>query len=190
MRTELRKKTAHILMGIGFTWAITAGVLRAWHFLIILPVLLLFTWPRARGKMPLLERWMRQFDRKDKAAGIGAVWFVLGVLLVWLVFGEHPQLVAAAIMVLTFGDTASSLFGRRFGETPNPLNRNKLIEGTAAGVFAAFIGAWWFVPWLPALVGAVAGMLVETMEFRYQIHRLDDNLIVPIVAALAMYPLV
>lgn len=187
MQTELRKKAAHIVMGVGFVLLLINGKVDIWLFAMLLPLFLLIMELRKRSAW--WDRQVSRFDRKDKKGGVGALWFLLGCMLVWLVFHDHTQLVAASVMILTFGDTASSIVGRRWGENPNPLDRRKNIEGTAAGVFVAFIGAWFFVGWIAAFVGSLVAMIIEAMDFHYRIYTVDDNLIMPLIAAVAMYPL-
>lgn len=187
MQVEVRKKAVHIMLGIGFVYLLAYGFVNIWLFVLLVPLFLLAIQMRKHSRH--WDAFMSRFDRRDKKGGVGATWFLLGVLLVWLIFHDHLRLVAASVMILTFGDAASSIVGRRFGENPNPLNRRKLIEGTAAGVFCAFIGAWFFVNWVAAFIGAVAAMIIETMDFRYRIYTVDDNLIMPLIAAVAMYPL-
>ena len=186
MQTELRKKAVHILMGVSFVVLLEKDLVNIWLFLFALGVCLLLIWARKYKKW---DNIMKRFDRKDKKGGIGAFWFVLGVLLVWLVFHNYPKLVAASVMILTFGDTASSIFGRRFGDTPNPLDHRKNLEGMMTGILFAFLGAAFFVPWPAAVVGSAAAMIVEAADFRYKIYAVDDNLVMPLLAAVAMFPL-
>lgn len=97
----------------------------------------------------------------------------LGVALSLLLFPVPVNYVSIAIV--TLGDSAASIFGRLFGNTPIPFNRGKSLEGSLGGFIFAFLGAACFLNPMQALIGAAAGMLVEMLPLP-----INDNLSIPL----------
>ena len=54
------------------------------------------------------------------------------------------------------------------------------------GVISAFLGALFFVPWILALLGSLVSMLLEGLDLEIKTFKIDDNLLIPIVAAVVM----
>lgn len=118
------------------------------------------------------------------------------VLIAWAVeLTATPLSIAfAAYGILGMGDAGSALIGVAYGRTPIPWNRRKSVQGTLAGIVAAFLAgvllalvfyAWEGLPFPVSLflvvgAGALAGMLIETLP------GVQDNLTVPIGALAAM----
>lgn len=107
------------------------------------------------------------------------IFFAVGIILALVVF---PIPVGyAAIAPLTLGDGFATLFGKKLGRHAYPYNKGKMVEGTLFGFLFAFVGAWFFVGPLKALVAAAVGMLVETLP-----TPVNDNLTIPVVAGLVL----
>jgi glycerol-3-phosphate acyltransferase PlsY len=84
------------------------------------------------------------------------------------------------MLFLSLGDAAAELGGKNFGRFKI---FHRSMEGTAAFFMVAFLIAFALLEdWRVALVGAVAGALVELFSFE-----VDDNLTVPIGSALALW---
>lgn len=105
--------------------------------------------------------------------------FTLGITLSLLFF--PPPIAYTSIAVLTLGDSFANIFGKAFGKTPLPFNGKKTLEGTICGFVCAFLGSILFVNPLKALVAVTVGMLAETLPLQ-----IDDNLIIPLSAGLAL----
>lgn len=129
----------------------------------------------------------------------GIVFYPTSVLLLLLLLPSRPDIVAAAWGIMAFGDGAATLIGRRARAPRIPWNRDKSVAGTVAFVVAggaagAFLAWWcrpalipppfiWFSIGVP-IVAALAAAAVETVPIR-----LDDNLSVPMSAAIVMWAL-
>ena len=141
--------------------------------------------------IPIVSWFLRTFDRKNsKLPGKGALTLLLGVILTFWIFAvvlERRDIAFGAIMILTLGDSVAPIIGRYFGRRPHPLNNIKLIEGTAAGIAAGFLGAVIFVSPIYALLGSFFAMTFESVELKVGEHIVDDNLSVPIVAGFVIY---
>lgn len=99
--------------------------------------------------------------------------FLLGVLML-AVFFENQTAVLAGLLVLSVGDSASTIFGKKFGKTK--LNSKHTLEGTLAGITASFLALLAFLSPAQAFLGASFGMLSELLQ-------LEDNVTIPIASA-------
>ncbi|MCJ7559395.1 phosphatidate cytidylyltransferase, partial [Candidatus Bathyarchaeota archaeon] len=88
----------------------------------------------------------------------------------------------AAIAAFALGDSAASLFGRRFGNRILPFNKGKTLEGSIVGFFFAFLFAMYFVPVQFALLAAVVTAMIECLPLP-----LNDNLAIPVVTGLVLF---
>jgi glycerol-3-phosphate acyltransferase PlsY len=116
--------------------------------------------------------------RSEEKKLTGATYMCFAFLVViW--FFTRPVAVTA-MLFLSLGDTAAELSGRYFGRTKVYL---RSIEGSAAFFVVAFTVAFVILDdWRVALLGALAGTLVELFSFE-----IDDNLTVPIGSAVALF---
>jgi len=144
-------------------------------------------------KVPLIS-WLWKFRRTKEKHRLGAdVFFLIGSIICLSVF--DIRIAAAAILMTTFGDIASSLFGQAYGK--NWLMKGRAWEGILPELFVNLIvgffilrtmvnGAVWWMSgttivgdplWLVIIVMAVVATTVETL-----LTKLDDNLLVPVFA--------
>lgn len=110
--------------------------------------------------------------------GRAALSLNLGVLLLLVLF-TRADVVLGALVVLTYGDAAATVIGRRFGKHKFHKKLDRTVEGTLAGVAvsAAFL-AIFFAPQV-ALAVAVAGMLAEHIP-------MNDSYSIPVVSAVVL----
>ena len=128
----------------------------------------------------------------------GIVFYPTSILLLLLLLPSRPDIVAAAWGIMAAGDGAATLIGRRVSGPRIPWNPAKSVAGTAAFVIAGGAAgvflAWWCGPavipppygWFAfagPLAGAFVAAAIETIPIK-----LDDNLSVPLSAALVMWP--
>ena len=107
----------------------------------------------------------------------GSTFLCLAFFLVIFFFSRNVAI--TAMFFLSLGDAAAELGGKNFGRLKI---YGKSLEGTLAFFFVAFLTAYvLFENWQIAVIGALAGALVELFSFD-----LDDNLTVPIGSALAL----
>jgi len=103
------------------------------------------------------------------------IFYAFGIMLSLIIFPPHFGY--ASIAILTLGDGAASLLGKKFGKTRYPFNKAKNLEGSFFGFIFAFSGAVFFVDPIRAFIAAVAGMLAECLPIP-----VNDNLTVPLTA--------
>ena len=172
-------------VGAGLLIMGLAGVMSPRAQLILASVLFTGGWTLeiVRGLSPrgreLLHRAYGPVMHDDERNRVtSSIWFITGLFFVVL-YGV-PAATGVAFGVHGLGDPAGGFFGRRHGEHPWP-GRAKTLEGSAAYVAAAFVGAvvalMWALPSLDlqtaaavAAAAAVAGAAAEV-----GITRLDDN---------------
>lgn len=107
---------------------------------------------------------------------IRPAYFAIGIILALVLY---PSAIAyASICIVAVGDSVAAIVGERFGH--RRIVRRKTVEGSAAGLAAAFLLASFFVSPYIALLGAVGAMVMELLDVP------DDNLTMPIVAGALM----
>ncbi len=132
---------------------------------------------------PVLPAITRKAARKQELHGfaLDPISFALGIFFSLILFPVPINY--ASIAILTLGDSAATIFGKKFGRTVFPFNKGKRVKGTVFGFFFALVGALIFVVNAPvkALMGAAVGMLAEFIPLP-----VSDNLTIPLASGLAM----
>ncbi len=156
-----RPKTIYLLSGILFT-----------GFLLINLVM--------RGfNVPIASWFVKVFERKDAPLpGYGSGWYIVGLLISCLLIHDISQL-SSAIIILAFGDAASTIFGSG-GKNPLPYNKNKSVEGTTAFIIFS-LPSFFFIGWY-AIPLALLAALIESLPLK-----IDDNLTIPLACSLFFY---
>ncbi|MFH1849131.1 MAG: diacylglycerol/polyprenol kinase family protein [archaeon] len=177
MKLEFKRKMFHMSSGLLFAYLLHAKMVGLMHFIVLLCIALPLSYACRICRIPVVSWLLTQLDRPaDRKAfpGKGSVFLLLGVICSLILFERETAL--ASITILALGDAVSPLVGP-YGRIRHPLNRKKKIEGTIAGIFAAFLGALFFVTTLQAMLGAFFAMLAESLD-----TKIDDNLVIPLVA--------
>lgn len=180
---EIRRQIFHLCLGLALLFLVKYGMLNPFRLFIILIFGIIISLLSKKFRIPVIWWFLNKFEREDQLkefSGRGTIYFFAGVLLVLKLF---PQDIAyASIIILTLGDSFSHITGRYIGRIKHPLSNVKLIEGTIAGTFFAFLGAMFFVNPVEALLASIGAMTAEVVEFKMNQKTVDDNLIVPLVA--------
>jgi len=122
----------------------------------------------------ILRRCKRENDER------GFIYFFLGIIITLYLFKFNIAIANAAIIILLFGDSASTIFGKRFGKRNLPFHKKKTIVGTSAFFVVALIGALTQLPLLPAFFGALCGAITEAYS------PVDDNIPIPLISGIVM----
>lgn len=185
-RLELRRQFFHIFFGIALVLLVYFNVLDKLGLLVVLVAGFLLSLICRKYDLKGIEWFLEKFERKDnimKFPGKGPIFFVLGSLLALSLFEKNVAL--AGIMVLTFGDSLSHVYGKTIGKYH--LSNQKAIEGIGLGMLASFLGAMIFVRPLPAFLGSIVAMGLEAYELKVKDLGVDDNLFIPVMASGIMY---
>jgi dolichol kinase len=123
---------------------------------------------------------MDRFEREEfrhTLPGKGPIFFMMGSIIVIYFFPLKTAL--AAMMILAIGDAVSHIFGKLLSR--KTYKHLKSVEGTAIAIGFSFVGAFIFVSFFSALMGSIVTMLFEDLKIG-----IDDNLTIPLVAAIVM----
>jgi dolichol kinase len=189
---KFRRTIFHILFGSVILYFAVKNYYTGvrWMFFWVLCFGMLLSLASLRFKIPFIHFMLKKFEKPQylkKFPGKGALFFVAGCLLVLRIFPK--SMAFAAIAILTFADPLASLSGIVFGKRSHrkPFNTLKKIEGTIVGIVTGFFVASFFVPYSEAAVASVLSMLAEALTLKLGGDDVDDNIIVPVSAATAIY---
>lgn len=200
-RAELRRKALHLLALALPLGAALLGKPRALYVLVPGALFALFCdvlrsqsrrfariIRRIFGPLMRADEWS-DASSSDALLGVrvnGATWTLVTMTL--LVFLFPVPVAVAAFSLFMIGDAAAALVGRRWGRTSWG-DGPRTVEGTAA--FVGFAGAavaplvatgYLAVPWGTTALAVIAGAGAEVLP-----RPLNDNLRVPLVAALVLH---
>jgi dolichol kinase/phosphoserine phosphatase len=171
---------------LGFFVPVVAGFVGvpivAVSIILVLGFYLTSEYLRTEGKrMPVINFITRKAASQNELYQIvlAPVYFAVGILLTLLIFPAPAS--SAAIAIFCLGDSTASLFGRYFARTTLPFNKDKSLEGSAAGFFFAFLAGSAFISPLTALAGAAVAMFVEYLPLP-----INDNLLIPLCTGLTL----
>lgn len=145
--------------------------------LILVFVVLLFRIDK-KYSIPFFSFIFRRCKRRDDEKGF--IYFFIGIILTLIIFQFNMPVANAAILILLFGDSASTIIGRRWGKIKLPFNQNKTLEGSLAFFIIGLAVSLTQVSLLPALLGVFFATLTEAYS------PVDDNIPVPLVSGLVM----
>ena len=188
INVEVNRKLLHMFLGVALVAFLMFGIVGKEHLFGLLVIMLTVSVLSRKYDIPLISWLLRNFEREDyvkKFPGRGFIFYIIGSLLVLALF--PMDIAMPAILVLAFADSIGHLFGIRYGKIRHPYVKTKFIEGWVAGLVAGFIAAFVFVPWHEALAASFFAMLVEGIEVKIGVDDIDDNLIIPLVAAIAIW---
>lgn len=184
---ELKRKAFHVCLGTLLSILIWYDVLTAELLLPLIVLGLMLSLIEKKRKLPFFSFLLDLFEREEtrkRLPGEPLLFFLMGTYIVLQFFPKEVAL--ASLMVLTFGDSAAHLFGVHFGRVKHPFTDKKFLEGMLAGMVAGFFPALLFVSWMEALAASIVAMMFEALEVEFKWFRIDDNLIIPVIAALSI----
>lgn len=187
---EFTRKFIHV--GVGM-WSIgTVALFETWPFAIIPPITFVV--------INAVSYWRGVFQsmESEERGNLGTIYFPIAFAVAIYAFWEHPLLLVATLMPMTWGDAMAAIVGRRFGHyTYTVGGRTRSLEGSLAMLFwswlatsAAIFGmpyliGLFYVSWLLALmVGGVVAIVCTLVEALSPWG--IDNLTVPAAAGLIL----
>lgn len=181
-KLEVNRQLVHILVGIVIVTLLYFDILDAMILFALAVAGFALSFLCKKHKVPVISKLLKMLDReKDLKSfpGRGLVFYVFGAFLAVLIFPR--DIAMASILILAFGDSVSRLVGP-YGYIKHPFHSEKFLEGVIAGAFVATLGAMFFVPFLQAFSASVVAMLLEGIDFEIKNFKVDDNLMIPVVA--------
>ena len=188
LNLEVKRKIAHILLGVLIVLMLFFDIINKIHIFFLTILIIILSFLNKKHKIPIVYRLMHTLERDEnvgKFPGKGLIFYFIGVFLVLSFF--PLDIAIPAILILAFADSVGHLFGIRYGKKKHPYVGTKFVEGWIAGFIAGFIAAFVFVPWPEALAASFFAMLVEGIEIKIGAEEIDDNLLIPLVAASAIW---
>ncbi|MCT8336411.1 phosphatidate cytidylyltransferase [Methanoculleus sp. Afa-1] len=176
---ESLRQIVHLTFGLGI-----AGFVLLFDRDIVLSVLMLALFVGfilsdaiSRGyTIPVVSPIIAGLERRDAVPGKGALFFTLGALFCIVFFTKEIAFVG--LVALSLLDSVTTLAGLRFGRTR--IYNHKSLEGTLAGFAVTAAALCLLLPPGIALMTAAAAAIAELVS------PVDDNLVVPVVACLAL----
>ncbi len=165
--SQMGRETGLVALGVLFTVTLLTEILR-------------LSLPPVNGIFTALFGPMLKEAEFRRPTGVG--YYLGGALATLYLFDLEPAL--AGLVILAVGDPAAAIIGKRWGRVR--IGR-KSLEGTLAFIACAltagllFRGFWPEISVVPFAAGVLAAALVELLPLK-----IDDNLILPPVAALAI----
>ncbi len=123
----------------------------------------------------ILEKIVEKAEREKEKhyRGIAAIRLSASLLICSILFYLEPKTtLIGAIIVLTIGDSTSTIAGKTFGRTSI---QDKTLEGTIAGIIVSTAILSIILSLEIALIVSIVGMFAEYLP-------MDDNYTVPIIA--------
>ena len=184
---ELNRQIFHMFLGLTIVLLLRYGFINNNTILILILTGFILSFLSTKIKIPVIYSLLQKFERnKDikRFPGKGVIFYFIGAYLSLILFPK--EIAMASIMILALGDSVSHLYGLHYGRIKHPLSSTKFFEGTIAGFVAGFIGALIFLPLLEAFLASLAAMAVEAIEIKIGAEQVDDNLIMPVAAGIAV----
>lgn len=185
---EYRRQIFHILLGVFIAALLIYDFIDKNLLLFAVIFGLIISYLSRKTRIPVIYNLLEVFERKkelDKFPGKGIIFYLIGAYIALLLFSKNIAL--GSIMILAFGDSISHLFGLHYGKIKHPLSKTKYLEGTLAGFIAGFLGALVFLPWHEAFFASLAAMAAESVEIKFGMQQVDDNLVIPFAAGAAVW---
>jgi len=184
---EIKRQIFHWLFGIILVILLMYGLIDTWILFYLIIIGLIISFLSKKTNIPVIYWFLENFERPQdlkKFPGKGLITYLIGAFLVTLLF--PLEIAMASILILAFGDSVSTIFGIRYGKRKHMLNDKKFIEGSIAGLIAAFVGALIFLPWFEAFAAAFFAMTAEAIEIKIGRGQVDDNIVMPLVAGIVV----
>lgn len=184
LEKEIYRKTMHLAVGATFAALTYFEIMRWWHFLIILIISLSFSFyiKYFKKNIPLISDLLNLFGREKEFPGLGAITFIIGTIIVTLLFSK--EIATASILILAIGDAISPIIGKSIGRTKTILSKTKMFEGFIVGFLLSFIAIIPIVGWKIGLIGSSISLI---LEFWDETNFIDDNILIPLVAGTIMF---
>jgi dolichol kinase len=178
---EIRRQLFHIIVGTGLALLFHFQILKPIHFTILIAAMIVTFILYLRFKIPGVHYLLAAMERKknmNSFPGLGATFFVLGMTIAMWIFPHN--IATAAILILVWADGTSSLLGP-FGTTAY-LNPKKMWEGIIIGILAGTAAAAFIIPFSHSFIAATISMLIEGLDLKLGQWKIDDNLLIPLIA--------
>lgn len=184
---EFRRQIGHLVIGLSIVALLYFKIIDSAILAMIVAGGGIISLILKRKKIPVLTRLLETFERKEDLEhfpGKGSFFLVLGATFATLIF---PEMIAlGAITIMAVGDSIATLIGKYVGKIRFPFHKEKSFEGSLTAFFVSTLAASLFVPFPQAMIASLMAMTVESLPLKIGKIKIDDNLVIPIVAGVVM----
>ena len=169
---ETSRKVVHLLFGLGIAAAIAVIDRPVMLALMVIALFFGFLLSDALSRGHHIEGispLMKVLERESVLPGKGALLFVFSAFVCLFFF--EANVVIPAVVALAVLDGVATPVGIRYGN--HRIYNGKSVEGTGAGIAAAFLALVFLLPPVHALAAAVLAGVIELVA------PVDDNLLIP-----------
>ena len=180
---EFKRQIFHLVAGLVFALGYFLGLVTPLMSLGLFVFGVVFSF-YLKEKRSFFDRLVLLLDRDHHFWDVplrGAIFYALGATITILFFDFLPAM--AGLVTLAVADSVGTLYGKYVGRIKIPWNKEKHLEGPIFGGGLAAMLCFAFLPVWPAVIGAYAGALVDTLDLRIGKIEIDDNLLIPVVVA-------
>jgi len=187
IRLEIKRQPFHILLGLLLIVLIYHDLLSPLILLVVIVLGICGSLFLKKTRLKIAYKLLQFVEREgalEKLPGKGLIMYLIGALLVLVLFEKDIAL--ASIMILALGDSFSRLIGP-FGRIKHPFNNTKFLEGVIAGAVAASLGAMLFINPLQAIIASSLAMLLEGIDLKIFRFKINDNITIPLIAGIVIW---
>lgn len=177
---EFRRQLLHIFFGLFLVTMLYFNIFNLYWMFAILIAGMVCSELCKRTRVPIASWVMDRFEREGNRKsfpGKGPIYFMIGSIIVLVLFSRDIAL--ASMVILAIGDGLSHIFGKLLSR--KRYKYFKSVKGTVFSIIPAILGAFIFVSFVPAVIGGAVSMLFESLKIE-----IEDNLYLPIIAAIVM----
>ena len=127
------------------------------------------------------DRFTRNIE-KNKNTFTGATYYLLGCLIV-IYFFEERSIILSSLLIMSISDSFAAIIGIKYGKTK--IYNGKSLEGSFAFFVTSFLILNIFILDL-AIIKCISIALIVTIVELFSFHRINDNITIPIFAALSI----
>lgn len=176
------RQLVHLLFGLliaAFIWAVPQDITTPVMATVLLITTVISELLIKGHHIPFISWVVDGIERDVVLPAKGTLIFLMATLFCLVLFPK--EIVVPALVALSVLDSFSTSVGIAIGR--HKIYGKKSLEGTLAGMIAAFVALLIFLPFPIALCTAVVAGLVELFS------PVDDNITVPIAVCLVLYAL-
>lgn len=183
---ELRRKLFHIGFGLVIVILLYLNLLNLARLIIVLAIGFVVSLVSKYKKIPIINWFLEKHCRENEITpGAGPLTFVLGVLLVLILFDKEIAL--ASILILTLGDSLNAIIYAIYQGHDQETQKLAFGIGLIITILICSLAARFFVSTGLAFLGSIAGITLELLGSRYKIIRIEDNILIPLVSGIVIY---
>lgn len=182
-KSELGRQIVHLIVGI----LIIGGLAILWKFSAYWHMLALaITWftlilycsvinLHSRGIKTPIDPLFNYLGKRDRFAGEGALWYLLGVMLL-LAFLDRFLYVISSVYILAVGDSIATIYSYKRGYKRSFFKGRTWLSYLAFFIFTLPLSIFAGVKIIPLIILCA---VFESLDFR-----INDNFLIPVICAI------